>query len=189
MIQHGVYDTDEWQDVDEADLQSHLGVDEAEARHPDIEGNDSVSEEFAESESESDDGDDSELPHPTQPFVSDLGINRVIPLDHLQECQDRVSREVHPGVRTRRMACPFSNSERDDFLQQLSHVIDNQQIPRGFGLLHDKPDFQPFDSAGRIPVGCRQNRFLQVSLPEVIWQPRIVRWVQAVALMTVLQGY
>ena len=50
MIEHGVYDTDEWQGVDEADLQSNLGVDEPEAPYPNDEGSDSVSDQSAESE-------------------------------------------------------------------------------------------------------------------------------------------
>jgi hypothetical protein len=199
MLEHGVYDDDDnleadkWEDVGEQELQDHLGVEEDptddgehnEGSEPSLNGDSSDSDDEYPVEEEPEQDDELEPLFPILPHVSVLGANWDIPLTHLKECQDWVQREFHQQrVNVGRVACPFDDEERAEFLGQLSEVIEAHYIPQGFGVHEDEPDHQPYNPSGQLSVGHRRNIFLQVSLPESIWKPHIILWLQAVAVLT-----
>lgn len=104
--------------------------------------------------------------------------------------RQRVDAQIrHRPVATPRVRCPFPNEETERLFHRCLETSSQQHIlPPGFGLLEGEEGYGDFNPERQIPVGRTRAKWTHVTLPQNIWEPRIVLWAQAVAGMTQLLG-
>ncbi|KZS87583.1 hypothetical protein SISNIDRAFT_419437, partial [Sistotremastrum niveocremeum HHB9708] len=164
-IAQGVYvdhDGNDYQDIDPQLLELHLGVDQPAGADKSFGSGDSDSDSASETDSNSSAGSD----------TSSLEI----PLNMQGNFADNF---LHHPVRTPRVLNPFTPAGEAKFFQQLNNVRNAGVIPEGYGCAPGE-DSQ-FNILGHIPFG--RSRFMDIPLPQQIWEPRVVEWIQA------LEGY
>lgn len=84
-----------------------------------------------------------------------------------------------------------SNPFRDEtvmaaFTTALAQVQNLGHIPRGFGMLPDEWENEEYPTFEVLRSGRRGTKELRIALPDRIWRPRAVRWVQALDVMSQL---
>ncbi|KAJ4465421.1 hypothetical protein C8J55DRAFT_407249, partial [Lentinula edodes] len=83
-------------------------------------------------------------------------------------------------------ADPFqSGYYRSAFTTALEQLKESGQIPTGYGIHHTEWD-AGYPSFGVIRSGRRGRKELRIALPDSIWRPRSLRWVQGLYLMNQL---
>jgi hypothetical protein len=63
-----------------------------------------------------------------------------------------------------------------------------QRVPKGYGLRPEEIEYSEYEDIEIIPVGRHSSKkALTISLPETVWLPRCIIWIQALEIMTYLQ--
>lgn len=89
----------------------------------------------------------------------------------------------HPPVNVPRHQSPFESSElAGRFLMLVLEVAQKQVIPVGYGL--ERNSRVGWDTEEDIPLG--RTKTLTQSLPEKLWKPRALLWVQAMHVLEAL---
>ncbi|KAF9077276.1 hypothetical protein BDP27DRAFT_1141283, partial [Rhodocollybia butyracea] len=79
---------------------------------------------------------------------------------------------------------PFQNDRtRRLFEVALARLNESGQIPLGFGIHHSEWDSNGYPAVGAIRSGRKGGKRLEIALPDSVWRPRSVRWVQGLYLM------
>lgn len=86
-------------------------------------------------------------------------------------------------VRVPRISSPFIDGEGETLiLEGIESALEAGYVPPGYGLIPGEDDFVEWKSSAILNVGRRGSE--KILLPKVVWQPRLVRWVQGLHLMT-----
>lgn len=101
--------------------------------------------------------------------------------DEVARIEDAVNANTrHAPVKVPRVQSPFTEPDTEaDFITALNNAREDDAIPSGFGLLVNEDGFGQWETSEYIKVG--RVRHLKAILPESVWQPRVVQWVQALA--------
>ncbi|KAG2097403.1 hypothetical protein BD769DRAFT_1369076, partial [Suillus cothurnatus] len=90
----------------------------------------------------------------------------------------------HKPVCVPKHASPFSSvTLQDTFHQALAQVQEAKHIPDGFSVLPHEWDDDEYPSHEIIRSGRQGTKELQIPLPDFIWQPRAIKWCQALDVM------
>jgi hypothetical protein len=94
------------------------------------------------------------------------------------------------SVKTPSRRNPFSG--KDDIEQELWHRIKNVQqrreVPSGYGLSPEEDGHGVYEQIEILTVGRRSSKQAKhITLPENVWLPRCVLWIQALEAMIGLQ--
>ena len=124
-----------------------------------------------------------ESPNPddTEPEL-EVGVGDIAE-DEEDELVERVQRQLkHKPVSVPRIQNPFEGNPMAEsiFWRVLSQAADEAILPSGYGFLRGEIGYGDWHSIEHIVVGKkRRGRQYKVTLPRVVWQPRIQAWVQA----------
>lgn len=95
------------------------------------------------------------------------------------------SQTRHPPVRVPQRGCPFDDEETvQEFLRCLAIIHHEGTIPTGYGLCSNEEHYIGYQELHFLAVGRREANGVEVKLPEVVWWPRYVLWVQALEALT-----
>ncbi|KAJ7599816.1 hypothetical protein C8J56DRAFT_879593 [Mycena floridula] len=104
-----------------------------------------------------------------------------------QIAEDHDSNFLHDAVDTPRRVNPFPEpTVRRIFEDALATITGAGHVPAGFGILPDEWEDGEYPSFEILRSGRRGTKELRISLPDTIWRPRAVQWVQALDIMTQL---
>ncbi|KAJ7582483.1 hypothetical protein C8J56DRAFT_791666, partial [Mycena floridula] len=170
QLENGVYcedadsDSDEYDNVEPAVLERYHGTTEHNPRQ------DPESSSNSESSHSSDESEDESEPS--------LNAQILESIEH-QFLPDEVHAPRHKN--------PFPTDDHTQcFIQGLQVIRDANHIPPRFGMLPEEWDE---DEGGEYPtfemlrLGRRSTKQLRIALPDHIWRPRSVLWVQALDVM------
>lgn len=83
---------------------------------------------------------------------------------------------------------PFSKSRMKE--QRLWDLIERRQLdqrtPRGYGFLPGEGNYYAYDCMETLEIGTGYKKESPIILPETVWHPRTVLWVQALEVMNLL---
>jgi hypothetical protein len=203
-IDEGIYkepttgdDEDEWEDIDPLDLQRHLGVDGHMGRPSTGAGHPLDEQDPDEIHPPSTNGsliDENEIGNVvvdlsnTANSLADWTVSSVSDSSDesaMSDGEQEMEREIrHVPVKTPRVRSPFNTDEQtEDFFDRLRTTVDNNYIPAGFGFLPGEEGFGDYSPVYQLAVGQKSHKMRRVTLPEEVWYPRFVLWVQALAGM------
>ncbi|KIK11193.1 hypothetical protein PISMIDRAFT_123142 [Pisolithus microcarpus 441] len=99
---------------------------------------------------------------------------------------DLLEQVRHEAVEVPGKGSPFACVEDEvEFWSLLDHVILEDIIPTGYGLLAGEGDDSTIEL---IPIGRRGARSVAVSLTEPVWARRAKTWCQALAVLTLFDA-
>jgi hypothetical protein len=81
---------------------------------------------------------------------------------------------------------PFINKpdKETELWTNLREKQENEIVPIGYGFTPDELNHHEYNSITELPIGTRRvKKYMRIILPEKIWQPHIVLWVQAIETM------
>lgn len=83
---------------------------------------------------------------------------------------------------------PFVDPHREQLLwTRLGEDQRNRSIPNGYRLRPEENGYDEYESVELLPNGRRSSKQkMRAVLPESIWLPRLVLWIQALEAMTYL---
>lgn len=81
---------------------------------------------------------------------------------------------------------PFTDAQQSIFLQAFEDVVKEGIIPPGYGMLPKEWEDGEYPSIEIIRAGHSRND-LHVALPDDMWRPCTLIWVQALHIMQQLQ--
>lgn len=197
QLDHGIYNTgdEDWEDIDPRDLQRHYGVDGGAARrgtgagHPD----DELTSDDSDGISDDDDPPlaDEAFPadQPNPPSSPSSGALSDLDNEEQQRLEQLVQDQIHhPAIPIPMKNCPFDSLDlAEEFLERLAEIHDDgavDNIPEGYRLRDDEANYRAYNPVAYIEVG-RAKRRINVSLPEEVWKPRIMLWLQALEGLTI----
>lgn len=156
------------------------------AGHPADEVQSDVSE--SESDENADDLDGIAGNSPEPPSSPSSGMLSHSDDEHQQRLEQLVAQHIrHPAIKIPKKNCPFdSPDDAEEFLERLATIheeADIENTPEGYHLRPDQPDYRPYNPLAYIEVG-RAKRRVNVALPEAVWKPRIILWLQALEGLT-----
>lgn len=207
MVQHGIYkepweseseqSTEEWEDLAPDELQKWLRVDGHTHRHTTGAGHppsevDNMQDTDMSSDMDADSLESVVISGTGSEMSSDTHSNHSSDTSSSDgpSIPQRVRDQVyHRPVSVPRIGCPFEPDLENHFLDQLEHVPENGQLPRGFGLRRGGDGYGEYSEQAEIAVGRSRARFLQVTLPEVEWRPRYVLWCQALTVVSLIMQH
>lgn len=89
----------------------------------------------------------------------------------------------HAPIKVPRSQSPFdSDADEYTFLQALDNAREAGFVPNGYGLREDEEGYERYNPDEVISVGKAKRVYMP--LPEKIWGPRVIEWVQAVVGLT-----
>ncbi|KAI5994240.1 hypothetical protein EDC04DRAFT_2586392, partial [Pisolithus marmoratus] len=97
---------------------------------------------------------------------------------------DQAPEFAHDGAAVPLEVNPFPSPDwQAAFWQALQHVQEIGHIPSGYGMLEQEWGGDGYPELEVIPSGRRGQKEIIVELPGFIWQPRAVRWCQALQVL------
>jgi hypothetical protein len=91
------------------------------------------------------------------------------------------------AVEAPKHADPFQNDQtRHVFQAALDRLDESGQIHLGYGLHPSEWEEDGYLAVGTIRSGRKGSKRLEVALPDSVWRPRSIRWVQGLYLMNLL---
>ncbi|KAG6819028.1 hypothetical protein H0H93_016122 [Arthromyces matolae] len=90
---------------------------------------------------------------------------------------------ISTSVKVPRCSSPFNETQMATFETALQQVIQAGVIPQGYGIHPEEWIDGDYPSVTVIPGRRRGKKDLQVSLPDHIWRPRSILWVQGLDVM------
>lgn len=92
------------------------------------------------------------------------------------------------AVETPRLINPFDNMPNKErrLWRQLEYQQRSQIVPVGYGFLPGEDGYGMYDPVETLDVGVGTKKPCPIILPEAVWLPRTVLWVQALEAMTLL---
>ncbi|KAF9064224.1 hypothetical protein BDP27DRAFT_1230795 [Rhodocollybia butyracea] len=104
-------------------------------------------------------------------------------IDSGQEGEDEKEFNAH-AVEAPKHTNPFDNDQTYRvFKAALARLDESGQIPLGYGVHPSEWDEDGYPALGSIRCGRKGSKMLEVALPDSVWRPRSVRWVQGLYLM------
>jgi hypothetical protein len=103
------------------------------------------------------------------------------------DVNERVQRQLnHKSAKVSRLVNPYaSRNQEQQFWLALAHVQEHGLVPRGYGFRPEEEGYGCWNDIEYLTVGKkRSGKNHKCSLPQEIWHPRAVRWVQALEGMT-----
>jgi hypothetical protein len=83
---------------------------------------------------------------------------------------------------------PFQNDQTHHLFEvALARLDENGRVPLGYGIHHSEWDDNGYPAVGTKRSGQKGGKRLEVALPDSVWRPRSVRWVQGLYLMDQLR--
>jgi hypothetical protein len=112
-------------------------------------------------------------------------------LDIEEQISDGIRHNFHhEPVSAPRGADPFQTQEaRQAFQDLMLRMSQGDLIPDGYGILPEEWGDEGYPTYEVIPAGRNRRRELRVSLPDQIWRPRAVVWVQGLYAMTNISSW
>ncbi|KAF9066794.1 hypothetical protein BDP27DRAFT_1145645, partial [Rhodocollybia butyracea] len=115
-----------------------------------------------------------------------MGIDSEHPADEGHGLENE-EEEWHGVIDTPKYADPFQDDQTHlVFEAALARLNRSGQIPLGYGIHPSEWDSDGYPSVGTIRSGRKGTKRLEVALPDPIWRPRSVQWVQGLYLMNQL---
>ncbi|KIO03457.1 hypothetical protein M404DRAFT_145740, partial [Pisolithus tinctorius Marx 270] len=97
---------------------------------------------------------------------------------------DQASEFAHDGAAVPVEVDPFPSSNwQEVFWQALQHVHETGHVPHGYGMQQEEWGEEGYPELEAIPSGRRGQKEIIVELPDFIWQPRAIRWCQALEVL------
>lgn len=97
---------------------------------------------------------------------------------------DLVKRQMNaksPSTPDQRNPFVDRTEQENDLWVELRAKQEAQEIPSGYGLISNEEGYSTYEVVEPLPLGSRKlNKYLHISLPEQVWLPRIILWVQAI---------
>lgn len=92
------------------------------------------------------------------------------------------------SVKTPQLLNPFEDrpDKEERLWRQLEFQQRSQFVPAGYGFRSGEPGNGQYDSVAILEVGVGTKKPMPIVLPETVWLPRTVLWVQALEIMTSL---
>lgn len=92
------------------------------------------------------------------------------------------------SVKTPRLTNPFERTPAKENMlwQQLEAQQQNRVVPAGYGFLTGEEGYGAYDPVETLDIGVGTKKATPIMLPEAVWLPRTVLWVQGLELMTLL---
>ncbi|EIM82167.1 uncharacterized protein STEHIDRAFT_114791 [Stereum hirsutum FP-91666 SS1] len=89
----------------------------------------------------------------------------------------------HDAIPVPPSSCPFSPTSYAIFLAALDEIHAREVIPEGYGIMPEEWAERYYPLSETITFGVGGKKKLKVILPEEIWWPRALAWVQGLDLM------
>ncbi|KAK7678905.1 hypothetical protein QCA50_018045 [Cerrena zonata] len=83
---------------------------------------------------------------------------------------------------------PFNEHYLNIFRNALQQVRNEVIIPEEYGILENEWEENGYPTVETIQSGRRRRREITLGLPDNIWRPRAILWIQAVDIMTRILG-
>lgn len=108
--------------------------------------------------------------------------------DSSDSSDDEQNEEEVESVEVDESHPPFDEHHLALFRDALRQVCDQGIIPEGYGVLEDEWGGDGYPTVETIQSGRRGRREITLGLPDSIWRPRAILWIQAVDIMTRILG-
>lgn len=174
QLEHGMY-TDDCAGLSAEEIGAHYGTDGlVQTRQPGQSGAGHLDDEDVPQPSDEEASDEEDLDPDWQEAEAQLGAG----------FSDKFLPDT---VKTPKHACPLTDEQKVVFAQALHEVSEAGIVPAGYGIRPEEWEDNEYPSYEVIRSNRRGQKDLRVALPDGIWRPRALLWVQSLATMQQLQ--
>ena len=90
----------------------------------------------------------------------------------------------HAAVHVSWSVSPFTSQVQEALFQQsLTQIQEAGTVPHQFGVLSSEWGDEGYPSRETLSMGRRSRKKITIELPQVIWLPRAIAWVQGLYTM------
>lgn len=132
-----------------------------------------------------------ELENPAQSLAlsdtANTGINEHTPQARSGHLENQIRHQMHlAAVSPPHRRNPFHGNAAalSQFWQAVENLYGSKQVPHGYGLIPNEDGYTMYNELERLQGKRGGSKHLKVTLPQAVWQPRIILWVQALECLT-----